>query len=65
MLGKLNPFLWFNTLRVYPERATLSIAKGSDGNWHIRQLKIKANQEPTFETISVVDTWLRRFSLSV
>ena len=48
-----------------PERATLSIAKGSDGNWHIRQLKIKANQEATFETISAVETWLRRYSLSV
>ena len=48
-----------------PERATLSIAKGSDGNWHIRQLKIKANQEPGAETTISVENWLRRFSLSV
>ena len=48
-----------------PERATLSIAKGSDGNWHIRQLKIKANQEARVDTAIEVETWLRRYSLSV
>ena len=48
-----------------PERATLAIAKGPDGNWQIAQLKLACNQPVAEQTRKTVEAWLKRYSISV
>jgi hypothetical protein len=48
-----------------PERATLSIRKGDDGDWRISELKARSNTPVSEITRRTVAAWLERFALSV
>ena len=48
-----------------PERATLSIVRGPDGDWQVGELKIRSNGEVSIVTRQLVDSWLARYALSV
>lgn len=48
-----------------PERATLSITKGSDGCWWRAQLKLDRNKPPGVATINKVEGWLGRYRVSL
>ena len=43
-----------------PERATLSIVKGNDGEWMIGELKCSSNRRASFSTRQAVQDWLDR-----
>jgi len=48
-----------------PERATLSIFRGTDGCWRRAELKAVNNGKPERETVNVVDQWLAQYNHSV
>ncbi len=48
-----------------PERATIAVERGTDGNWQIQQIRGKHNAEVTEETGRAVEKWLRDYSVSV
>ena len=48
-----------------PERATLAIYPASDGCWRRGEIRRKANQPVSHETVAHVDAWLYRYSMSV
>ena len=48
-----------------PERATLAIEPGPDGNWEIQQLYVACNKPVKDETTSAVCTWLAESSLGI
>ena len=48
-----------------PERASLRIAKRTDGCWIRQELKVYGNGKPRDTTIKAVDRWLRDYQHSV
>lgn len=48
-----------------PERATLSIVRGEDGDWRISELEASGNTNVSLITRQSVESWLDRFALSV
>lgn len=48
-----------------PERATLSIVKGEDGDWGIDELECRGNTKVTATTRIAVESWLDQYALSV
>lgn len=48
-----------------PERATLAIERGDNGDWGIAQIKLACNEFPAARTCEAVETWLRMYALSV
>ena len=48
-----------------PERATLSIVKGGDGDWRINELECRANTKVSAITRLAVESWLDQYALSV
>ncbi len=48
-----------------PERATLSIVRGHDGEWEIDELKCRLNTEAGERTWEMVETWLAERAISV
>ena len=48
-----------------PQRATLSIVRGSDRYWRVAQLKLERNKRPSRETYHVAHKWIREHYLSV
>jgi hypothetical protein len=48
-----------------PERATLSIVKGEDGDWRIDELEARGNTRVSAITRQAVESWLDQFALSV
>jgi hypothetical protein len=48
-----------------PERATLSIVRGPDGEWEVDQLALSENREPSRATIGAVRRWLESEPISV
>lgn len=48
-----------------PERATLSIVKGADGDWHIGELQARSNTTVMDSTREAVQALLDEFALSV
>jgi hypothetical protein len=48
-----------------PERATVAIQQGPDGNWEIQQIRAKGNDPVTEATAQSVEKWLRAYSVSV
>ncbi len=47
-----------------PERATLSIVKGEDGDWRIDQLECSGNREVSAITRLAVKSWLDQYAIS-
>lgn len=47
-----------------PERATLSIVKGDDGDWRIGELESRGNTKVSAITRQSVESWLGQFALS-
>lgn len=47
-----------------PERATLSIVKGEDGDWRIAELECRGNTRVSAITRIAVEVWLDQFALS-
>lgn len=48
-----------------PERATLSIVKGEDGDWRIDELECRGNTKVSAITRLTVESWLDQYALSV
>jgi hypothetical protein len=48
-----------------PERATLAIEKGPDGDWCVQQLRAQRNGPVSEATLQVIGDWLRTYSVSV
>jgi len=48
-----------------PERATLSIVRGEDGDWRIAELEARGNTNVSVMTRRSVESWLDQFALSV
>jgi len=48
----------------YPERATLSIVRGNDGDWQIGELKYKSNKPVSALTRRAVESWLEQHAIS-
>ena len=48
-----------------PERATLSIVRGEDGDWRIDELECRSNTEVSAITRQSVESWLDQYALSV
>ena len=48
-----------------PERATLSIALGTDRNWRIGELKGRGNSPVSAKTRKAVNAWLAKYRISV
>lgn len=47
-----------------PERATLSIVRGPDGDWQIGELERSSNRRVSPATLRFVESWLDQFALS-
>ena len=48
-----------------PERATLAIEPGPDGNWEIQQLYAACNKQVTDKTTNAVNEWLSRSFIGI
>ena len=48
-----------------PERATLSIVRGEDGDWRIDELECRGNTKVSEITRQTVESWLDQYALSV
>ena len=48
-----------------PERATLSLVRGPDGDWEISELKLRGNEPASKLTERVVESWLDDHAFSV
>jgi len=48
-----------------PERATLSIVRGEDGDWRIDELECRGNTKVSAITRQAVESWLDQYALSV
>ena len=48
-----------------PERATLSIVKGEEGDWRIDELECRGNTRVSAATRTAVEAWLDQYALSV
>jgi hypothetical protein len=46
-----------------PERATLSIVKGADGNWQVGQIALSCNRSASRETLRSVEQWLSSYAI--
>lgn len=46
-----------------PERATVAIARGPDGNWRISELRLSCNRAPSPATRAAVEAWIESHSL--
>lgn len=47
-----------------PERATLSIVRGEDGDWRIDELECRGNTRVSAITRLAVESWLDQYALS-
>ncbi len=47
-----------------PERATLSIVKGEDGDWQIGELECRKNTKVSPQTRLAVESWLDQYAIS-
>ena len=50
---------------LFPERATLSILRGSDGDWQIGELKGSGNAKVSTSTRTAVESWLDQSAFAV
>lgn len=48
-----------------PERSTLSIVRGEDGDWRVGELECRSNTDVSAITRIAVEAWLDQFALSV
>jgi hypothetical protein len=48
-----------------PERATLSIVRGNDGDWQISELESRSNRNVSAITRIEVESWINQYALSV
>ena len=48
-----------------PERSTLSIVRGHDGDWQISELEARSNKKVSSLTRMEVESWINQYALSV
>jgi len=60
---KLGGFYFYRVTE--PERATLSVFRGTDGCWRRSELRGYSNSKPKRATVNAVDRWLAQYNHSV